>query len=287
MLNAQTEPVSECHLAGGVQKALRVHNVRAQDPSLFQVFGECAVLPQRRLIIRKVIFIPADPNQHQTAPGLLQLRADDVPQAPCADREGYQCRRNVHPVKGSAHGILPADRGKPKRLLGAVGAEQGAQRLAPALRLFCHPSEILLEAESGLFPVSAGGYDLRHGLEHREGCAVERAPGRQIRIEPVCHQGDGIALASADGKLCRHHLCLRSLVSPPERHQHASGADGGIKHLHQASLRTAVQIRQSPKQDLPDIPVADRTLREETLSFRHHEPYVCLLLRAVSIEKCT
>ena len=66
------------------------------------------------------------------------------------------------------------------------------------------------------------------------------AIGRQIRIKSVAHHGHGITRSRKDRKLCHHGLRLRQLVFAAIGHGHRSGADGGVKPLHQTLLRAFV-----------------------------------------------
>ena len=287
MLDPEAHPVAEGHLAGGMQHSVCVKRVCAQDSAIAYILAQRAKLPDHRFIIRKIIGIPLHVNQDKLAPCFLQLRADDMRGLVRAHRKGHKGRRHIDPAEGAAHGVLAADRSQSQRLLRAVRAEQRTQRLTPPLRILRHPAEVLLERKMNPGPVTAGSGNLRGRVNNCPRGAVERTPGGQIRVKSVRHQRSGIALSLQRRNLGCHHLRRGILILSSERHQDSCRADGGIKHLHKALLRAAVQSRQSLKQKVLYLFFRKRLLRKEALSLRHHNPGIRLLVRSVGVQKCT
>ena len=253
VLQLHAQPVAEGHLADGGHDAFAVQRVRGYDPSRLDIFKEFAVQILCLGIIRQIVRILVDSQKDQFIACFFQLRRDDRLIAGHVHREGHQRGRHVDIVEGTGHAVLAADGRQAEAQLRAVRAQQSREGLAPAVRIFRHPAEILLECETDLPIVAAGSHDPGHRFQHCVDCAVVRGPAGQVRIEPVAHHGHGVGLSFQHRQLRHHGLGLGELVFPAVGHEYAARADGAVKHLHQAFLGAYVQVFQRVQPRLPHV----------------------------------
>ena len=99
----------------------------------------------------------------------FEFRRDHLVSLYRSDTERDKGRRYVDcPVlglEGSTHRILASNGSQPKLLLHLQSAEQSRRRLAPYLRISCHPFKIFLARESHRLPMAAGGDNLAACLD--------------------------------------------------------------------------------------------------------------------------
>ena len=115
-----------------------------------------------------------------------------------------------------------------------------------------------------------------------------RAPAGQIRIKSIGHHGDCIALPVIHRKFCHHRLRFRQLIFSAIGHQHRSCADGGVEHLDQPLLGTAIEVRQSSGPAVSHQVLIERfLLKVPSFLGRHLDLHIRLLVRAVGIQKCS
>ena len=81
------------------------------------------------------------------------------------DKGRWHVNRTALSLKRSAHRILSADGSQPKLLLHLQSAEQSRRRLAPYLRIGCHPFKIFLARESHCLPMASRRHDLAASLD--------------------------------------------------------------------------------------------------------------------------
>ena len=129
-----------------------------------------------RAIHRNVEVVLLYLEANQLISCLLQLRCHNLSLLCNVNCKGYQRRRNIDMVEGAGHTVLAADGWQSETDLCIICAEQRRKRLAPALRIACHPPEILLEGEADPGGISTCRHDLRHGLNHRIHRSVVRTP---------------------------------------------------------------------------------------------------------------
>ncbi len=107
------------------------------------------------LVIGQIVFIASHGKLHQSIVSKLKLGSDDIVLLGHIYCEANQGGRHVNLVEGAAHAILSADGRKAKLHLCIVCAEQGCERLTPALGICAHAAEILLEGEANLLIITA------------------------------------------------------------------------------------------------------------------------------------
>ena len=180
---------------------------------------------------------------------------------------------------------LPPNRCKPEAELRGISAKQSCKRLAPSLRILCHPAEVLLERKADLSVISAVCHDPCHRLKHcigqRRGTDssltdTDRNRSSSLSRYPSCPPAQEASPPS---------LCLCQLILSSIRHKYGSCADGAVKHLDQSLLGTAVQIAERLE-----------PLRTHISHFIPYEILLCLrrhlhrdirlLVRPVRIEEC-
>ena len=269
MLNTDAQPVSEGHLRDSLGDAVALHRVGADHLARADIVVKLRVLILQVRPVRHAVGIHLHRKDHQLIACLLELRRDHGLAGSDIHREAHQRRRDIDLVEGSGHGVLAADGSKAQLHLRLVRAQQRREGLAPAEGLLIvHSAEVLLEGKVDLSPVAAGSSDLRHGIRHREGRAVERTPLGKIRVEAVAHHGDGVGLAAQDRQLRDHGLGLGHLVGAAVGHGHRTGADGAVEHLHQTLLRADVQVLQGVEPLRADV--GDLFLPEGALRLHRH-----------------
>ena len=64
----------------------------------------------------------------------------------------------------------------------------------------------------------------------------------QVRIIAPRHEAAGIRIPMLHGNLLHHCLNGRLLLSAAERHQHGTGADGGVKPLRETATGADIQV---------------------------------------------
>ena len=285
VLNTDAQPVSEGHLRDSLGDAVALHRVGADHLARADIVVKLRVLILQVRPVRHAVGIHLHRKDHQLVACLLELRRDHGLAGSDIHREAHQRRRDIDLVEGSGHGVLAADGSKAQLHLRLVRAQQRREGLAPAEGLLIvHSAEVLLEGKVDLSPVAAGSSDLRHGIRHREGRAVEGTPLGEIRVEAVAHHGDGVGLAAQDRQLRDHGLGLGHLVGAAVGHGHRAGADGAVEHLHQTLLRADVQVLQGVKPLRTDI--GDLLLLKGTLRLhRHLHLDLRLLMGAVGVQE--
>ena len=240
-LDIEAQPVAEGHLG----KAFR-HAAEAQGPG--RDHAPCGnlrmdVTPQllQRLSIGHPVGKRRVPQQIDAVAGLFEFRRDDLRGLHRRDAEGNQRRGHVDLLEGAAHRVFAADGRQAQGYLHPQGAQQGGERLAPGMRIGCHPFEVFLIGEAHRRPVTAGGSHLGASLDNRVGRCVIRAPGRQVGIVAEGHHARRVGL-SRHGQLLHGDLRLRVLPAAAIRHQDRTAADGRVEHLDQALLRLYIGL---------------------------------------------
>ena len=176
VLQLHAHLIAECHAADRSDHAVAVRYVSGHDASGTDVFREFCILFHDLIVLRKVILISFDTEPYKLIAGFFQFRRNDLIVMGHIHGKGYQGRRHVDILERSGHTVLSADGRQAVADLCGVGAEQGRERLAPALRIFGHPAEIFLECEPDAVEISACSHDLGNGFCYGIHRAVIRAP---------------------------------------------------------------------------------------------------------------
>ena len=132
------------------------------------------------------------------------------------DGERDERRRDVEVLEGTGHRVLAADGGRAELQLGLQSAEQGHERLAPALRVGPEFLEILLQGQPGPGRIATGRGQAGQGLDDRADGAVARGPLGDLGVEAVGHDRTGLGLPTQNGQFGRHGLLGGGLGGPAE-----------------------------------------------------------------------
>jgi len=164
--------------------------------------------------------------------GLLELGGDDLAGLARDDGERDEGRRDVEVLEGTRHRVLAADGGGAELELGLEGAEEGDERLAPALGVGAELLEVFLEGQAGPGGVATGGREAGQRFDDRADGAMAGRPLGDHRVEPVGHDGAGIGFPAQNGQFGRHGLLGGGLGGPAEGVEDRVSPDGGVKTLH-------------------------------------------------------
>ena len=284
MFQFYTQPVAESHLTHRRNDPMRVQRIGRNNSACLHILEKFSIQVHGLDKIRKVICIPVDLQKNQLTARFLKLRRDDMLMAGNIHRERHQRGRYIDLIKRPGHTVLAADGRQSEPKLCAVGAQKRRKRLTPAMWILCHPAEIFLERKADPAVIPAGCHDLRHRFQNGIDRSVIGRPAGQVWIKPITHHGDRIGRSLQHRQFCHHGLSLRQLISAAVGHEHASGSDGTVKHLHQSLLRTYVQISQHGKPCLPDI-AHFFSLKILLFLRRHIHGHRGLLMSTVGVQK--
>ena len=171
------------------------------------------------------------------------------------DRERDQGRRDILVQERTGHRVLAADSRCLQFHLGIQGTQQGAERLAPALRLIPQLLKEFLEGQIDLLPVGPGRDQLGRRDIHVVVGPLVRVHAHLIRVKAPGHDAGLFGLLiRLDREQRSHDLCRGSLQPAAERHQHCHGPDRIVKPLGQAlaagALQTGRHIPQGMETDV-------------------------------------
>ena len=95
-------------------------------------------------------------DKRNGAVGPLELRGDGGAAARGGHRKGDEGGRYIELVEGAGHAVLTADGGQLEGILHVIGAEQGAEGLAPAGWVVGEFFKVLLQREANIGELSSG-----------------------------------------------------------------------------------------------------------------------------------
>ena len=281
-VKGHAEAVAECHLCNRHSDSAVIDSLHGNDMALPDFFIEEISMSLEYVEERHAFSILRLAEENQRVPFLLQFLADSFRSFARSDSEGYECRRNVEVIEGTAHGVLAADSAKTKSHLGMECAQESGSRLAPAV-LVRQFFEIFLQREVCLSPVSTHGYKACDGKEDCIDSTMERAPCSKIGIEAVRHEACCIGFTLSDRELGNHAVGRCLLVLAAKRHQDGSSSDSGVKTFRKALLRAVVEVLHAFKPGFPDG--FDLRHAEEAFVCRFLDISFFDLLSAVRIEE--
>ena len=245
MLNLNTKAVSKCHFCNCISQSVTVKSICGKNASLLHILVKFSVLVHNALIIRKLICILWRTKPYKPASCFFKLRSHNILKLSGVYCKGNQCRRNIDLIKGTGHTVLSSDRRKTESHLCRISAQKCCKRLAPALGIFCHTTEIFLEGKADLSVVTACSHDSCHGFCYCVSSSVIRAPGRKIWIKTIAHHGHSVCITLLNRNLCYHCLSFCQLIFAAVGHKYASRSDGTVKHFHKPLLGAYVKVRKS------------------------------------------
>ncbi len=251
-MHIKAEAVAEGHLGEGLPYAAEAQGPAGNDMARFDLNMDIAPELLERIGIGHTVRQRRVPQQVNAVARLLEFGRDDPRGTHRRDAEGDERRGHVNLLEGAAHGVLATDGRQAEGQLHVQGTQQGRQRLAPGMGIVRHPLEIFLVGESHRGPVATGSHHLGTSLHHGISSAVIRAPAGQVRVVAEGHHAGRVGLAG-HGQLLHRDLRLRILPAAAIGHQHRGAADGGVKHLDQALLRSHVGRGQQRFQTCPKV----------------------------------
>ena len=154
--------------------------------------------------------------------------------------EGNECRRNGFIHEGTAHAVLAADCRQVQSIKCGEGAQQCAERLAPAVGIMQF-REVLLQSQAQLSGVSTQSYGTNYGFGYSVHSAMERAPASNVRVVAAGHYACCGGVAVQYGDAAYHTLARSELGFAAERHHYGATADGAVKTLGQALFAADIQ----------------------------------------------
>ena len=238
---ADAQAVAEGHLGRRHSHAAVVHSLHGSHMARFHFLIEEVGVFLEYIKVRHAFLVLGHTEEDQHVPFLLQFLAHCFRCFAGSNGKGYQRRRYVDIIEGTAHGILAADGTKTQGFLHMEGSQKSCCRLAPAC-FICQFFEIFLQCKVSLSPVSPHGHQAGDGKKDRIYSPVERTPGGQIRVKPVGHEAGAVSFSLSHRELGCHAVGRRLLVLSAERHEHRAGADGGVEPFRQSLLGAVVQI---------------------------------------------
>ena len=242
VIKGKAQPVADTHFVhsldnaaegwriGGVHLA-RTHHARGGIPD-----------GQQGLRDGQTVFADLRAEPDQSVSCGLDVVGHDVGHPSGGDGKGDQCRRNVQRLKTAAHRVLTADGGDSQLHLGTERAKQSRKRLPPPARIMSRLFKVLLEGQVDVLKCGAGRNQLGDAFHDREVRAMEGTFFGQVRIIAPRHEAAGIRIPMLHGNLLHHRLNGRLLLSAAERHQHGTGADGGVKPLRETATGADIQV---------------------------------------------